>query len=98
MLIVLEMGNCNLIRTTVMVCVGRNNQLQRNGVKSQQSKQELAEKRPRERELQAQWEPAVSCSAYLKKKKRKKRQTSYWGRSVKVKSTSCELILLFYSP
>lgn len=33
-----DKDNCNGL------CVGRNNQLQRNGVKSQQSKQELAEK------------------------------------------------------
>lgn len=70
--------------------------MQRNGVKSQQSKQELAEK-VWERENCRLNGKAVSCSSYLDKKK-KKRQTPYWGRSVKVHSTSYELILLFYSP
>lgn len=43
MLIVLAEDKCNLIRTTCGVLpVGRNNQLQRNGVKSQQSEQQLA--------------------------------------------------------
>ena len=96
MLIVLEEDKCNPIRTTVMFCMLVGIISCKDGVKSQQSKQQLAEK-VWGLEWTADARGASSVMQLLIKKRGKKRQTSYWDRSLKVQCMSCEIILLFYS-